>query len=115
MEQALDEPTAETFHEWRKQVNHLRHQLQLLQTLKLGQVKTTLREFKALGELLGLKNDLAVLTRVLEHRHSIAKVTIPPAFQALMQARDTALTEEATALGQQLYHRKAKALLRSLW
>jgi CHAD domain-containing protein len=114
LEQALEEPTTENFHEWRKQVNHLRHQLQILQTLKLGQVKTTLREFKSLAELLGGKNDLALLSQRLRRR-SKAPTTIPLALQELIQTREQALTAEAITLGQPLYQAKAKALLRSLW
>jgi CHAD domain-containing protein len=112
MEQALREPTPATFHEWRKQVNHLRHQLQILQTLKLGEVKTTLRAFKSLAELLGLKNDLAVLTRELERSKMTA--TISSAIQALIQARDAVLTQESNHLGQQLYHQKPKSMWRAL-
>jgi CHAD domain-containing protein len=115
LEQAQEEPTAETFHEWRKQVNHLRHQLQLLQTLQLGKVKPTLRDCKALAEILGWKNDLAVLVREIECSHSQAQATTPPAFQALIQTRDAALTEQATQFGQRLYQYKPNALLRSLW
>lgn len=114
MEQAMEGPSAEAFHEWRKQVNHLRHQLQILQTLKLGKVKKALQEFKALAELLGLKNDLAVLTHALERGHRKAKATIPAALQELMQARDAALTNEACQLGQRLYEQKPKALLRAI-
>lgn len=114
MEQALETPTATTFHEWRKQVNHLRHQLQLLQTLKLGKVKATLRDFKLLAELLGLKNDLAVLTQQLQSRQRKAKITIPPALQELIQTRATTLTDEAVTCGRQLYQRKPKAFSRSI-
>lgn len=105
MEQALKEPTAEAFHEWRKQVNHLRHQLQILQTLKLGKVKTILPQCKSLAEVLGRKNDLAVLLHHLPSKHR-------QALETLIQASDAALAAEAIELGQQLYARKPKAFIR---
>jgi CHAD domain-containing protein len=77
LEQALADASAQTFHEGRQQVKQRRHQLQPLQTLQIGRVKTTLREFKSLTAMLGLKNDLAVLTRQLARHRSIAQVTIP--------------------------------------
>ncbi len=114
MELALQEPTADNFHEWRKQVNHLRHQLQILQNLELGKVKAALSEFKSLAEILGHKNDLAVLSHHFQRVKRQAEEPAKVALQALIHTRDTALAAEATKLGQQLYERKAKAFLRSI-
>lgn len=107
LQQALKEPTPENFHEWRKQVNHLRHQLQILQTLKLGKVKTTLLQCKALAEVLGRKNDLAVLLHHWQSKHR-------QALETLTHAPDAALAAEAIKLGQQLYERKPKAFIRQI-
>jgi CHAD domain-containing protein len=115
MEQALEEPTAENFHEWRKQVNHLRHQLQILQNLKIGKVRTALREFKALAKILGLNNDLAVLSR---HLHQVKRKTGASARQALQElihTRHVALETEADQLGQKLYQPKPKAFIKQIW
>jgi CHAD domain-containing protein len=109
-----EEPTAEHFHEWRKQVNHLRHQLQLLQTLKPGQVKTTLRACKSLAAILGLKNDLAVLSQHLQRRRRNADAPTHQALE-LMQQQNAAFAEQSLRLGQHLYERSAKAFTRSLW
>ena len=114
MEQALQEPTAENFHEWRKQVNHLRHQLQILQNLKLGKVKATLPEFKALAEILGRKNDLAVLSHHLQRIKRKSGLSVRQALQALIDTRDAALAAEATRLGQRLYEQKSKAFIRQI-
>ncbi len=114
MEQALEEPTAENFHEWRNQVNHLRHQLQILQNLKIGKVKAALREFKALAEILGRKNDLAVLSQHLQHIKRKAGEPARQALQALIHARDAVFAAEATKLGQRLYRRKSKAFRRQI-
>lgn len=114
MEQAFKEPTAENFHEWRKQVNHLRHHLQILQNLKLGKVKQTLPEFKSLAEILGRKNDLAVLSHHLQQVKRQAGAPVRQALQALVETRDAALAAEAAKLGQQLYERKSKAFLRQI-
>ncbi len=114
MEQALEEPTAENFHEWRKQVNHLRHQLQILQNLKIGKVKAALRDCKTLAAILGLNNDLAVLSR---HLHRIKRKAGEPArqaFQELIHTRHAAFEAEAVQLGQQLYQSKAKAFIKQI-
>ena len=114
MGQALKEPTAEKFHEWRKQVNHLRHQLQILQNLKLGKVKATLPEFKSLAEVLGRKNDLAVLFHHFQRVKRQAGAPVRQALQALIHTCDAALAVEATLLGQRLYRRKSKAFIRQI-
>jgi CHAD domain-containing protein len=114
MQQAFQEPTAENFHEWRKQVNHLRHQLQILQNLKLGKVKKILPEFKSLAEILGRKNDLAVLSHHDQRIKHKAGAPARQALETLIQARDAALAAEAIRLGQQLYARKPKAFIHQL-
>ena len=111
---ALKEPTAEKFHEWRKQVNHLRHQLQILQNLKLGKVKATLPEFKSLAEVLGRKNDLAVLSHHFQRVKRQAGAPVGQVLQALIYTCDAALAAEATQLGQRLYKRKSKAFIRQI-
>lgn len=115
MEAAMEEPTAENFHEWRKQVNHLRHQLQLLQTLKLGKVKHVLREFKSLAEQLGRKNDLAVLAQQFARRSSAATKPIHTTLQTLLDAREAVFTAAAEQSGQRLYARKFKAYAQQFW
>ncbi len=112
---ALEETTAENFHEWRKHVNHLRHQLQILQSLKIGKVKATLREFKTLAEVLGRKNDLAVLSQHLQRIKRKAGEPTRQALQTLLHARDAAFAAEATQLGQRLYKRKSKAFTQRIW
>ncbi len=115
MARALAEPTAENFHEWRKQVNHLRHQLQILQALQLGKVKATLRDFKALAELLGRKNDLDVLARYFQRHPPTAGKPVSEALQALLHTRDAAFASAASQLGQRLYAHKAKAYTQQIW
>ncbi len=114
MEQALAEPTADNFHEWRKQVNHLRHQLQILQNLKIGKVKVALRNCKALAEILGLNNDLAVLSQHLQRHQQNDGKSARQTFQDLIRTRQVAFEAEAIQLGQQLYQYKAKAFIRHL-
>ena len=114
MEQALKEPTAESFHEWRKQVNHLRHQLQILQNLELGKVKATLQDFKSLAGILGRKNDLAVLSHHLQRVKRQAEAPARQALQALIHTRNMAFEAEAIKLGQRLYQQKSKAFARQI-
>lgn len=115
MEEAIAKPTTENFHEWRKQVNHLRHQLQILHTLKLGKVKPLLREFKLLAEQLGRKNDLAMLARQFAPRPSAATKPLRATLQLLLDAREADFTTAAEQSGQRLYARKFKAYAQQIW
>lgn len=114
LKQVQESPTAENFHEWRKQVNHLRHQLQILQTLKFGKVKTALRDCKQLTELLGLKNDLAVLRQQLHRNKRNARKPGSQTLQTLIETRDTAYATQSLKLGQPFDKRKARTFLRSI-
>ncbi len=60
MATAREERSAETLHEWRKEVKYLWHQLQMLQALErdTGEIAGTLHE---LSDFLGQNHDLAVL------------------------------------------------------
>lgn len=115
MKEALDAPTAENFHEWRKQVNHLRHQLQILQHLNIGDVKEPLQKFKALARTLGLNNDLAVLSQQFHHSRPKAGDPIRESLQELIRAHSSDLKSEAAHLGQQLYKRKTKDFIKFIW
>jgi len=115
MKRVLKEPTAENFHEWRKQVNHLRHQLQIVQTLKLGKVRASLEASKTLANLLGRKNDIAVLSRHLCRRKSTISKSTKQAIRKIASAHDQPLDTAVRELGQQFYARTGKAFIKHLW
>jgi CHAD domain-containing protein len=106
--QAKKKPTVENFHEWRKQINHLRHQLQLLTKIKMGEGKSALQSFKKLAKSLGLSHDLAVLS---EHLPAAAKEQLAE----LIRVQRVALEAEALEQGKQLYEEKPKAFIRQVW
>src|SRR5262249_7647936 len=58
---AYNEPSVETFHEWRKQVKHLLYQTRVLRPLWGKMMKAWESELKTLGEYLSEDHDLALL------------------------------------------------------
>jgi CHAD domain-containing protein len=58
---AQEEPSQEHFHEWRKQVKYLWHQLHVLQPIQLGQLTALADHAHALADALGDDHDLAIL------------------------------------------------------
>jgi CHAD domain-containing protein len=62
---ADSKPTVEHLHEWRKHVKYLRHQLEVLRPMNGSVLGPLAAKADALGELLGLDHDLAMLRREL--------------------------------------------------
>ncbi|MBS1813128.1 MAG: CHAD domain-containing protein [Acidobacteria bacterium] len=112
MKQALAAPTVKNWHEWRKQINHLRYQLTILRDLKLISARDFLGDCKALAQILGLNNDLAVLSH---HLPPPEKPGTQPIVQQLIQTEQSTFTNDATRLGQQLYKQTPKAFLNRIW
>ncbi|HEX4945733.1 MAG TPA: CHAD domain-containing protein [Blastocatellia bacterium] len=114
MKQVRENPTSEAFHEWRKQVNHLRHQLQLLRELQLGEVKEPLKLTRALASTLGRQNDLAVLAQRLLPPNQTEQSSGQRALEQLIQTMQTDYQKDAFQQGAQLYRRSAKSFSKSL-
>jgi CHAD domain-containing protein len=97
-------PSDAAFHEWRKQVKYLRHQLELLRPIWPGALGTLTRKLESLGDQLGDDHDLVVLR---------AKLTAPDsplqagaASRALLGKLDrekAALRRKALGAGARIY------------
>jgi CHAD domain-containing protein len=112
---ARDDLSMENWHEWRKQVKYLWHQLQALQPLWPRVLEEIADQAHALADLLGEDHDLAVLrdhlTGDLERfpdREAVAGLA------CLIDRRRAGLQEQATALGRRLYEEKPKRFVARL-
>lgn len=65
LELARSQPSAVHFHEWRKEVKYLRHQMEVLEPLWPEVVGGLARSLDDLGEVLGEEHDLAVLLQLV--------------------------------------------------
>jgi len=102
---ASHQPTVEHFHEWRKQVKYLRHQLELLQPMKPAVLRPLTEKAERLGDLLGDDHDLAMLRRELAgdpERFGGAHV-IESLLERIDRGRQS-LERQAVRLGRQIFH-----------
>lgn len=104
MDRAVADPTAHHFHQWRKRVKYLRHQIEILIPLWPEMMSTYARSLDDLGEILGEEHDMAVLTHLLATDRTIDG---PPAERALSGAlaehRRGYLQQAAVVLGRRTY------------
>jgi CHAD domain-containing protein len=100
-------PSDTGFHEWRKQVKYLRHQIQLLRPTWPGRLNTLARELHTLSDQLGDDHDLVVL------RTKLTAKGLPRAAKLARQARQAWLASldshradlqrKALAMGMRIY------------
>jgi CHAD domain-containing protein len=110
--QALDQPSVENFHEWRKQVKCLWYQVRLLKSVWPKMMEKFADELKALGEYLSDDHDLAILReRVLEHAEQSSDRTTLEALVALIDQRRGELQVAAKHLGARIYVEKPGAFV----
>ncbi len=122
MNEASDDASDETLHEWRKRSKDLRYELELLQPLWRETIGPLAEEAHHLTDLLGQDHDLAVLQAVAQEE-SEAKDQNDEEPQnelldALIDERRQVLQRDAMALGQKLYREGEKqfvARLRGYW
>ncbi len=108
MRQALAQPSADAFHEWRKRVKYHRHHCDLLRDLWPRPMKARASELQRLADMLGDEHDLAVLAATAEgagDRNSRSQ----RALLALIDGRRTALQQAAEPLGRCLFAEKQDA------
>jgi len=110
MEIARENPSVESFHEWRKRAKYLRYHLRLLRPAWPRLLKRTRSEVKTLGDLLGDDHDLAVLEEVLTvalgDNTDQERIGV---LMALMRQRSLELRDQACWLGRRIYAEKPKA------
>ncbi len=102
MKHAFTEPETESYHEWRIQVNHLRHQLQMLSEMKIGVEAEVLKNARNLTRTLGSMNDLALLSQHIIRLKLVEKTEIQK-LEQLIQLLQTDYQAEAMTLGKHLY------------
>ena len=112
-EAAMEEPTVESLHEWRKRVKHLWYHHTLLRSLWPPVMEVMGDEAHALSDRLGDDHDLAVLADWVEQHGGAG-----PELRDAVDRRRGELQAEAFALGARVYAEKPKAYtkrLRGLW
>lgn len=115
MEVALDDPSDDHLHEWRKRSKDLRYHLELLTPLNAPRVKALADDATDLTDMLGQDHDLAVLHALLTTTYHN---TLPPdahaAVESILLKRRRALQRKAKKLGRSLYDDKPKAFARRI-
>jgi CHAD domain-containing protein len=110
--QAVDQPSVENFHEWRKQVKCLWYQIRLFKPIWPRVMEQFADELKALGDYLSDDHDLAILReRVLEQAERLDDRTALEALVALIDQRRGELQVEAKHLGARIYAEKPRAFV----
>lgn len=104
MDLAVRQPTEIHFHEWRKRVKYLRHQVEILDPLWPDVMEAHASSLDRLGELLGDEHDLAVLIQLLSDMPTLCPDPTERAMvAALAQHRRKELQRAAITLGMRAY------------
>ncbi len=111
MVQAYKSPTPQNFHEWRKNVKYLRHQMEVLTPLWPEVVVGMAITFERVGEMIGQDHDLSILLELLE---SDANLCPDPVEKSLIKAlagqRRSDLQLAARVLGRRVFTEDAGSL-----
>ena len=108
MATALDDPTPENFHEWRKRAKYLWYHTRMLRPLWPEVMKAWRDEADRLGDLLGDDHDRAILRQTLHDEPALGEVEGMPAYLALLDRRSDDLRNRARRLGARIYTEKPK-------
>jgi CHAD domain-containing protein len=101
---AQDRGGDECLHEWRKQAQYFRNQLQLFEPLGSGRLGGLVQKTRVLVECLGDDHDLAVLSeRAMAAREDFPSAAAHRAFIALIERRRAKLQDKALRVGGQVY------------
>jgi CHAD domain-containing protein len=108
----LEARSDERLHEWRKQVKHYWHALQILTPIRAGWIGEMADQAHKLTEYLGDDHDLAVL------RSQVATADIDEdmleVLEALIDKRRSDLQDRAFAVGERMFDAKAKRLIETI-
>jgi CHAD domain-containing protein len=108
---AYQDPTDERFHEWRKRVKDLRHELELIEPSWPALVEATATEAHRLGDVLGDEHDLAVLRTVVTGELDPGETGD---LVAAIDDRRAKLQSEAHGIGSRLFVERPRAFTRRL-
>jgi len=112
---AIDDPTAENFHAWRKRVKDVWYELRILQPLNRTVLEEMAHEAEILGELLGSEHDLEFLGTRLEKESGDAALADELArIQKLITKRCKRLRRDALELGRRFYAEPSKAFAKRI-
>ena len=107
-------PTADNFHEFRKQVKELSFHLRILRPLHPKTFEPLYDELKLLAEQLGQANDLAFLNdrlRAMDHDGGLRKMS---KYTAQLDSRREELQRNASELGRRFFAEQSKDLGRRI-
>jgi CHAD domain-containing protein len=111
-------PSVERLHEWRKQTKYLRHEVEVLQTMKAKLVNDLEKRAHRLTDLLGEDHDLASLRVRLGLRGGGFPRSFTLTLERLIDSRRAELQSEAFALGRRVYGvtpKEFESKLRACW
>jgi len=103
----------ELFHEWRKRVKDLWHQMEVLEGIWPDMLKPLAEEFHSLADTLGQEHDLSVLESVLE-AEALARAEAPSGVIPALEAKRAGLRAEAARRGKFLFAEKPGAFLKRM-
>lgn len=103
MHRAVEEPTAENFHEWRKRTKYYRYHTRLVSPAWPGVMRALNDEAHRLSDLLGDDHDLAVLRETLVGSDGVSQPLEQSALLALLDRRSTELRAWSLTLGRRLF------------
>jgi CHAD domain-containing protein len=111
MVRAYRQSTPDDFHEWRKRVKDMRHQMEFLAPLWPEVVVGTAMTLDRLGNILGDDNDMAELMKLLGDRPDLCPNSRERSlFRALATQRRNELQVAAEILGRRVYAEKPDSL-----
>jgi hypothetical protein len=111
MRAAYENPSPETFHEWRKRVKYHWHHTRLLRDIWPAMMRARRDEVDRLGEMLGDHHNLSVLRSILlAESESFAKEAAVVTFTGLIDRRLREIQAYSKPLGERLFAEKPKRL-----
>jgi len=111
MDEALNDPTDDRLHEWRKRAKYHWHHVRLLERVWDEPMNARRRATKKLTDLLGDDHDLAVLTATLSGMADRFADEMVDQFVGEAAARRAELRAHAAPLGAKLFAEKPKRLI----
>jgi CHAD domain-containing protein len=113
MRTALDDPSPENLHEWRKRVKDLWHATQILRAARPKRLKRLSKRAHALADLLGDGHDLSLLRDYADaHPECFEDEDSRQALLAVIDRRAAVLREDALDCGRRLYEPSPKRFVK---
>jgi CHAD domain-containing protein len=107
MASAYDDPSTDTFHEWRKRVKYHWYHTRLLRGIWKPVMRARARELEKLGDLLGDEHNLAVLAaQVLQDEFADCAPEVVDDFLACVDSQRRKVRKKARPMGKRLYAEK---------